>query len=98
MVVPTERTRINLKIVDGSVHIVSPPHGGAVALALTEMELTTELLGYSPDIALSLAVGELAVFAIDDKNVDMSDELLEEGSHQSGQDAWRVRADHNPFR
>ncbi|KZV77904.1 hypothetical protein EXIGLDRAFT_572614, partial [Exidia glandulosa HHB12029] len=66
VVVPTERTRINVKIVDGSVHIVSPPHRGAIALALTEMELATELLGDSPDVALSLSVGELAVLAIDD--------------------------------
>ncbi|KZV84269.1 hypothetical protein EXIGLDRAFT_727477, partial [Exidia glandulosa HHB12029] len=91
VVVPTERTRINVKIVDGSVHIVSPPHRGAIALALTEMELATELLGDSPDVALSLSVGELAVLAIDDVTVDVPDELLEEDRHLSGQETWRSR-------
>jgi len=91
VVVPTERTRINVKIVDGSVHVVTEGHAGAIALALTEMELATELLGDSPDIVLHTSVGELTVLAVDDMEADVSDELREEGVHQSSQDTWRGR-------
>ncbi|EJD44143.1 hypothetical protein AURDEDRAFT_185172 [Auricularia subglabra TFB-10046 SS5] len=90
-VVPTERTRISIKIIDGSVHVVAAGHDGAVALALTDMELATELLGDSPDIALTIDAGELALFAVDDMAADVPDELHEEGSHLSGQDVWRSR-------
>ncbi|KAH7103957.1 hypothetical protein BKA62DRAFT_695150 [Auriculariales sp. MPI-PUGE-AT-0066] len=90
VVVPTERTRVNVKIIDGSVHIITADHQGGIALALTEMELATELIGDSPDLSLHVSVGEMALLAVDDRTADVPDELREEG-HQSGQDTWRSR-------
>ncbi|KAH9063334.1 hypothetical protein EDB87DRAFT_1603168 [Lactarius vividus] len=54
-VVPTERTQIAIKIEEGSVRLFAPNNNGAFVLHLGELDLSTEMVGDSPDIRLRIA-------------------------------------------
>ncbi|KAH9180656.1 hypothetical protein EDB89DRAFT_1840925 [Lactarius sanguifluus] len=63
-VVPTERTQIAIKIGEGSVRLFAPNNNGAFVLHLGELDLSTEMVGDSPDIRLRIAGRALtALFA-----------------------------------
>ncbi|ESK94572.1 hypothetical protein Moror_7968, partial [Moniliophthora roreri MCA 2997] len=65
-VVPSERTKITLKINNGSVKVTAPKHPGAFILHTGEADLSAEISGSSTTNDFDLAVTSTAFLAIDD--------------------------------
>lgn len=63
--IPSERTRATVKIVDGSIRGFAPTHPGAVILFIGEVDFTTDIVGDSPDFSFHLSVPSLSVLFID---------------------------------
>jgi autophagy-related protein 2 len=64
-VIPSERTRVAVKIVDGSIRGFAPTHPGAVVLYAGELDFTTDIVGDSPDFSFSLSVPSVSLLFID---------------------------------
>jgi len=64
-VIPSERTRATVKIVDGSIRGFAPTHPGAVILFIGEVDFTTDIVGDSPDFSFDLSVPSLSVLFAD---------------------------------
>ncbi|KAJ7109447.1 hypothetical protein C8R44DRAFT_937041 [Mycena epipterygia] len=83
-VIPTERTHISLKVVDGSVRVLASNHPGALVIHAGALDFST-VVGNSPDTSLHLSVPALAVLMID----DLAD-AIDVGAHiDSGVRLWR---------
>ncbi|KAH9966770.1 hypothetical protein BC827DRAFT_1374003 [Russula dissimulans] len=54
-VVPSERTRITVKIADGSARLFVPHHTGALVVHFGDTDFGTEVVGDSPEIQLRIA-------------------------------------------
>ncbi|KAK0459804.1 uncharacterized protein EV420DRAFT_1629183 [Desarmillaria tabescens] len=65
-VIPSERTRISIRISDGSINTVAPKHPGSVVVHIGDLEFGTNLVGSSSDVSFRLSVPVLALLAIDD--------------------------------
>ncbi|KAG5650892.1 hypothetical protein H0H81_010636 [Sphagnurus paluster] len=65
-VVPSERTRIFIKICDGAIRVLAPNHRGAVVVHIDELEFATDVVGDSPDTSFRLFIPALALLAVDD--------------------------------
>ncbi|KAJ3725873.1 hypothetical protein C8R42DRAFT_575547 [Lentinula raphanica] len=65
-VVPSERTKITLRVVDGSVKVLAPTHPGALLLHIGNLDLATDLIGESPKLEFMLKVYSAALLGIDD--------------------------------
>ncbi|TFK76391.1 hypothetical protein BDN72DRAFT_785226 [Pluteus cervinus] len=65
-VIPTERSSISVRIINGSVRAFAPNYPGAIILYLGDLSFKTDVVGNAPDSTFSLSVPSLAIFAIDD--------------------------------
>ncbi|KAA1471103.1 hypothetical protein DENSPDRAFT_858705 [Dentipellis sp. KUC8613] len=65
-VVPSERTRIAVKVNDGSVRLFAPTHAGALVLHIGDFHFSTEIAGSSSDLKLLISAPSLAVLVTDD--------------------------------
>ncbi|KAL0581534.1 autophagy-related protein 2 [Marasmius crinis-equi] len=65
-VVPSERTSLVAKVMNGSIKVTAPNHPGALVVHMGEVEFTTDLIGNAPTFSFKLAVPSLALLAIDD--------------------------------
>ncbi|KAE9409647.1 hypothetical protein BT96DRAFT_953466 [Gymnopus androsaceus JB14] len=65
-VVPSERTKMSLNIVDGSVRVLAPTHPGALLFHIGDLEFSTNLIGDSPELEFMLKIHSAALLAIDD--------------------------------
>ncbi|KAI0780919.1 hypothetical protein BD413DRAFT_660017 [Trametes elegans] len=65
-VVPTERTRITVKVIDTSIRLLAPSHPGALVPYIGELDFSTVIEGNSPSTSMNLAVPSLAILLIDD--------------------------------
>ncbi|KAJ4487878.1 hypothetical protein J3R30DRAFT_861953 [Lentinula aciculospora] len=65
-VVPSERTKITLKVVDGSVKVLAPTHSGALLLHIGDLDFSTDLIGEMPELEFMLRIHSAALLAIDD--------------------------------
>ncbi|KAJ3787784.1 hypothetical protein GGU10DRAFT_134981 [Lentinula aff. detonsa] len=65
-VVPSERTKITIKVVDGSVKVLAPTHSGALLLHIGDLDFSTDLIGESPELEFLLRIQSAALLAIDD--------------------------------
>ncbi|KAJ7111548.1 hypothetical protein C8R43DRAFT_1041373 [Mycena crocata] len=84
-VIPTERTHISLKVLDGSIRIVAANHPGALVVHTGALEFSTSVVGDSPDTSFHLTVPELAVLVTD----DLAD-TIDPGAHSAtGVRLWR---------
>ena len=64
-VIPSERTRITVKIEEVSARLFAPRHVGAFVLHLGDVELATEMVGDSPEIRLRIAARALTALFTD---------------------------------
>jgi autophagy-related protein 2 len=64
-VIPSERTRVTVKIVDGSVCGVAPTHQGSIVLYIEELDFTTDIVGDSPEFLFHLLVPSASFLFID---------------------------------
>ncbi|KAJ6547632.1 hypothetical protein B0H19DRAFT_1221605 [Mycena capillaripes] len=84
-VIPTERTHISLKVVDGSIRILASNHPGALVVHTGALDFSTSVVGDSPDTTIQLSVPELAILMIDDLA-----NTIDPGAHNnSGVRLWR---------
>lgn len=65
-VIPTDRTRIQVKILDGSIQAFAPNHPGAAVIYLQELEFSTDVIGDSRESSFRVNATGLALLAADD--------------------------------
>ena len=88
-VVPSEVTRISLKLEDTSVHVAAPTHPGALVLSLGTLAISTELVSDATGKTVDLSGKGIRMFLID----DLKAPLPEKGhSHRplTGSEYWKV--------
>ncbi|KXN86892.1 Autophagy-related protein 2 [Leucoagaricus sp. SymC.cos] len=68
-VIPSERTSIVLKVMDGSVRVYAPTKPGAIILYVGDTDLSTEIAGNSLESTVSLGIQYLSLLAIDDTSI-----------------------------
>ena len=64
-VVPNERTQIAVKIGEGSMRLFAPNNAGAFVLHIGDLDLSTEVVGDSPEISFCIAGRDLATLFTD---------------------------------
>ncbi|PIL24008.1 hypothetical protein GSI_13759 [Ganoderma sinense ZZ0214-1] len=65
-VVPSERTRINVKVNDTSIRLFAPTHKGALLSYIEELEFSTVIEGNSPNMSMNLGIPSVSLLLIDD--------------------------------
>ncbi|KAF9265490.1 hypothetical protein L218DRAFT_860278 [Marasmius fiardii PR-910] len=65
-VVPSERTSLNVRVMDGSIRANAPNHPGQLIVHMDEVEFATELIGNTTASTFRLSVPSLGLLAIDD--------------------------------
>ncbi|KAF8798079.1 hypothetical protein BYT27DRAFT_7203788 [Phlegmacium glaucopus] len=65
-VIPSDRTRIHAKILDGSIRAFAPNHPGAAVVYLQELEFSTDVIGDSRESSFRINATGLALLAADD--------------------------------
>ncbi|KAG8881224.1 autophagy- protein 2 [Tulasnella sp. 331] len=64
-VVPNERTRLLLKVYDGSLQVLGPTHKGGLVVTMNDLSLSTEFISDLPDIAIQLQLRSLHALFLD---------------------------------
>ncbi|KAI8998625.1 hypothetical protein BD414DRAFT_453550 [Trametes punicea] len=65
-VVPSERTRVNIRLVDTSIRLLASSHPGALVPYIGELDFTTVIEGNSSTTSMNVSVPSLALLLIDD--------------------------------
>ncbi|KAH9843042.1 uncharacterized protein C8Q71DRAFT_735660 [Rhodofomes roseus] len=73
-VVPSERTRLSVKVVDTSLQTLCPTYRGALIPYIGELDFSTVIEGASPDLTFLLDIPAVSLFLVDDVKV-MSQQL-----------------------
>ncbi|TFK29985.1 hypothetical protein FA15DRAFT_663305 [Coprinopsis marcescibilis] len=84
-VVPSERTLISLKIIEGSVRSFAPTHSGAIVLAIGGLNFVTDIVGQFPDPSFRLDIATMFVLAVE--NVGESNKSINGSGHAI--DYWK---------
>ncbi|KAI0362114.1 hypothetical protein OH77DRAFT_20625 [Trametes cingulata] len=72
-VVPSERTKVNVKVVDTSIRLLAPAYPGAILPYIGELDFSTVIEGSSPTTSMNLSIPALAVLLIDDASSSPED-------------------------
>lgn len=93
-VIPSERTKISIKAMDGSFHAMGPSNPGALVAYIGELDLSTDLVGDSLETVITANVLKSNAFFIDDKST--STMLTETDTiPRSSVEYWKVCRCHN---
>lgn len=65
-VIPSDRTRVSVKVVDGAIRLFSPNYPGGLVTHLQEMEFSTDVVGDSRDSSFHINGTSLSLLALDD--------------------------------
>lgn len=65
-VVPAERTKLTVKITDGSVKAHAPTHPGALVLHVGDLTLNTDIVGDASSSLFHILIPELSILLLDD--------------------------------
>jgi len=65
-VIPSDRTRIHINILDGSIRAFAPNHPGAAVVYLQELKFSTDVIGDSRESSFRINATGLALLAADD--------------------------------
>lgn len=65
-VIPSDRTRVSVKVVDGAIRLFAPNHPGGLVTHLQEMEFSTDVVGDSRDSSFHIDGSSLSLLALDD--------------------------------
>lgn len=89
-VVPSERTRLAVGVVDVSVRLKAPEYPGAAVLHLGEADFSTELVGNSTESAFNLSVSSLHFLIVDSIRdaIEATETTQAPGGHGVG--LWKV--------
>lgn len=85
-VVPSEVTRISLKLYDCSLHVATPTVPGALLLVLGAVDVRTEIISDADESILDVGLDQVDLLAIDDRAAAAA---LSTGYHKT-LEAWRV--------
>jgi autophagy-related protein 2 len=102
-VVPSERTRLSVKVVDSSVRALCPNYPGSLILHVGELDFSSVMVGSVPETNFSLDLQALSLLVIDD--LSCSNETLTSSSKatsmsrlsRSGGGIWKVLNHHFTF-
>ena len=87
---PTERTCVSVKIVDGSLRALAPTHPGAVVISIGGLHLATDIVGDARDSSVRLDIASLAVLAIDSIH-DAEQQRVKRSEGDPSVIHWKVR-------
>ena len=85
-VVPSEVTRISIKLYDCSVHVATPTVPGALLLVLGAVDVRTDIISDADESVLDLGLEQVVLLAIDERKAGIE---LETRHHQT-LEAWKV--------
>ena len=85
-VIPTDRTRIQVTILDGSIRAYAPNHPGAMVVYLQELEFSTDVIGDSRESSFRVNAMGLALLVAD----DISSQDVNPPSSICGVSSWVV--------
>ncbi|KDN38407.1 hypothetical protein RSAG8_09501, partial [Rhizoctonia solani AG-8 WAC10335] len=74
-VVPTERLRLNLSLVDSCVKLVAPKHPGALAVVIGVVHFNTDVIGGSSEIISEASLHTVTVLVVDEEKPQAGDEV-----------------------
>ena len=90
-VIPSEQTRITLKVLDGSVRVLAPAHSGALLLHFEEVDISTDIVGESQQNIFRLHVMSAYILFVDELAANVLQEPMAGISHSTGGLAhWKV--------
>ena len=89
---PSERTKVYLKIVDGSIRATTLSHPGALVTHVGDLEFTTSIVGGASETSFRLAVSALTLLLLDDITFDnLSSDKSPFSGPLEGPSYWKVR-------
>ncbi|QRV75478.1 autophagy-related protein 2 [Ceratobasidium sp. AG-Ba] len=72
-VVPTERMRLELALVDSCLKLVGPTHPGALLLVVSQVQFSTDIVGSSPETIYEAALSSVTLMLIDEEKAEPED-------------------------
>ena len=88
---PSERTRVNIKVHDTSIRLYAPTHKGALLPYIGELELATVIEGSSPTMSLNLSLPAFSLLLIDDLSTNAEESSTPARiTSTSGVGYWKV--------
>ncbi|KAF8676906.1 Autophagy-related protein 2 CAD motif [Rhizoctonia solani] len=93
-VVPTERVRLNLSLVDSCVKVIAPKHPGALVAVIGEVNFNTDVIGSSPETVSDAGLHAVTVMLVDEEKPETADEASTTPSKvrfASDVDIWKRR-------
>jgi len=91
-VIPSDRTRVSIKIVDGSIRIFAPNLPGSLVIHVQELEFATDVVGDSCDSSFRINAACLSLLALDE--CTRQEPITDSKRTARGVAAWAV---HNIF-
>ncbi|KAF8516917.1 hypothetical protein BU17DRAFT_50360 [Hysterangium stoloniferum] len=88
-VIPSERTKVFVKLTDGSFHISSHLNSGAAVLYIGELDFTTDLIGDSVDTTIDTNISNSCVLFIDELSASTSLDVNPGAGVQLGSHHWK---------
>ena len=88
-VVPSERTKLSVKITDGSLRAFAPSHLGALVVHLADFSFSTDLVGGAEELALVVNIHALNIMFTD--NSSLSEDQVKSSTSQDTLSYWKVR-------
>jgi autophagy-related protein 2 len=90
-VIPSERTKLFLKVMDGSVRAATSSHPGALVIHLGDLEFSTNIVGASPEKSFHLSVSTMSSLFLDDAIIDsVATNLSSNANPLGGVPYWKV--------
>ena len=89
-VVPSERTRVNLKVHDTSIRLFAPAHKGALLSYIGELEFSTVIEGNLPITIMNLSLPSFSLLLLDDVSDSGEEASTPRRSTPSGAAFWKV--------
>ncbi|KAH7341314.1 hypothetical protein B0J17DRAFT_593970 [Rhizoctonia solani] len=93
-VVPTERVRLNLSLIDSCVRLVAPKHPGALAVVIGGVHFNTDVIASSTEIISEAGLRTITVMVADNEKPEHGDEVSVTPSKVrfiSDVDIWKQR-------
>ncbi|KAI0748137.1 hypothetical protein C8Q80DRAFT_1120684 [Daedaleopsis nitida] len=88
-VVPSERTRVNVKVHDTSIRLFAPTHRGALLPYIGELEFSTVIEGNSPIMSMNLSLPAFYLLLIDDQMSNADEAGTPKTSAAHGVALWK---------
>jgi autophagy-related protein 2 len=90
-VIPSERTRLSLRIIEGSIRVLAPTHPGALLLHVGDLDFSTELVGDSPEASFRIVIPALSLLFLDNiTGSGREDEQPQAWGASGGIHPWKV--------